>query len=54
MGPMAHNGPGSYLDDATLRYGESNLTRTLRVMVDLIGEILEFHAQAGVPLSKPT
>lgn len=42
MGPMTHNGPGSYLDDATLRYGESNLTRTRRVMVDLIAEILNY------------
>jgi hypothetical protein len=50
MGPMSHNGPGSYLDDATLRYGESNLTRTRRVMVDLIGEILEHHEQAATPL----
>ncbi len=40
MGPMRHNGPGSYLDGATVKYGESNLGRTTRVIVDLLHEIM--------------
>lgn len=41
MGPMRHNGPGSYLDDSVVKHGESNLERTTGVMVGLVHEILE-------------
>src|SRR5690606_19903916 len=43
MGPMRHNGPGSYLDDAVVKHGVSNLERTTNVMVGLVHEILEHH-----------
>lgn len=39
MGPMRHNGPGSYLDDDTVKYDVSNLVRTTHVTVDLLREI---------------
>lgn len=47
MGPMRHNGPGSYLDESVVRYGESNLDRTSGVVVRLVGEILEHHRAVG-------
>ncbi len=39
MGPMRHNGPGSYLDESVVKYGESNLDRTTDVVVRLVQEI---------------
>lgn len=39
MGPMRHNGFGSYLDDSVVKHGESNLERTTGVMVGLVHEI---------------
>lgn len=49
MGPMRHNGPGSYLDDSVVSHGESNLARTTGVMVGLVNEILQ-HYQTGAPV----
>lgn len=49
MGPMRHNGPGSYLDDSVVKHGENNLERTTGVMVGLVHEILEHHQTAGAP-----
>lgn len=46
MGPMRHNGPGSYLDDSVVKHGESNLERTTGVMVGLINEV-QAHRLAG-------
>ena len=48
MGPMRHNGPGSYLDGATVSYGESNLERTTRVIVSLVHEIEARLASGGL------
>lgn len=39
MGPMRHNGPGSYIDDSALLDGESHQARTARVIVDILRTI---------------
>ncbi len=53
MGPMRHNGPGSYLDDTLIKYGESNLERTTRVMVGLIHEVLDHHGSGASAPGEP-
>jgi len=53
MGPMRHNGPGSYLDDSVVKHGENNLERTTNVMVGLVHEIMEHHRQHASEPGEP-
>lgn len=53
MGPMRHNGPGSYLDDSVVKHGESNLERTTTVMVGLVHEIIAHHRQHASEPGEP-
>jgi len=53
MGPMRHNGPGSYLDDSVVKYGVSNLERTTNVMVGLVHEILAHHRSGASHPGEP-